>query len=465
LKSKNAIIGLIIICLVISAILIIIFSPPQQGPSQPNRGPEISIISPEASSTVFGVVSIEVEIIDEENLTADVFIDGSLKASTESYMWNTSTYPDGRHSIRVQTEDSDGLRDRRSIEVKVDNVEDIVEPFDGLFKIMLYNIKESGINNGWKTIVKNENPELLVLVETGFFDDNSNERLNAAVSEFNAHFANETLYDAYCAQNVVYSTTGEAILSRFPIQSFTQIQSVKLDDGSTYDVTHDFIYAVVDINGTEVHVFGGHLKASEGDNNQWRREREMEGIINYMDDLGDVPILYLSDQNSFSPFDIGELSPNGLDLGYGPMTMMLIPDDPTFGNYSSEVHNFTDVYRKLNPFYPGYTYGHQVVDTTIRIDYVVVNQFFEDKLLNSTTVTAPPSDSASDHYAVTTFLQWNLTISDAFKSLSCSNSEKTNNHRNGVILSSAIQLQILELNLLELIRHPHPSHHMQVREE
>lgn len=465
MNKRLVIIGVIVLCLIISTVLIITFLPQQQEPPPPNRGPEISITNPEPNSNVSGIVSINVEIIDEDNLTADILIDGSLITTANSYNWNTNSYPDGRHSIRVQTEDSEGLSDRRSIEVLVDNVEDIVKPFNGLFKIMLYNIKESGIDAGWKTIVKNENPELLMLVETGLFDDHSNERLNAAVSEFNSYFANETLYDANCAQNVAYSTTGEAILSRFPIVSFTQIPSVKLDDGSTYDVTHDFIYAVIDINGTDVHVFGGHLKASEGDRNQWRREQEMEGIINYMDDLGDVPILYLSDQNCFSPFDIGPLAPNGMDLGYGPMTMMLIPDDPTYGNYSSEVHNFTDVYRRLNPLYPGFTYGHQEVDTTIRIDYIVVNQFFEDKLLNSTLTTTPPSETASDHYAVTAFIQWNLTSSPAVMLLSQVTSQKPNYHYLGVILNSIIQPRILELNLLVLIHHQHPGHHMRVQEE
>ncbi|MHA1909648.1 MAG: endonuclease/exonuclease/phosphatase family protein, partial [Candidatus Thorarchaeota archaeon] len=243
--------------------------------------------------------------------------------------------------------------------------------------------------------------------ETGYFDDQANERLNAYTSEFNEYFDDEAPYDSYTAYTDSFPTTGESILSRFPIVNFTQISHVPLDDGSSYDVTHDFIYAEVEINGVIVHVFGGHLKASSGDTNQNRRNWESEGIINYMDNLGPVPILYLSDQNSYSPMDTGDLAPESdMDLGYGPMTMMLDPADVTYGEFASEVHNFTDVFRALNPLDPGYSYGHQVADTAIRIDYIIVNQYFENMLINSTIPDAPPANPASDHYPVTAFLNW-----------------------------------------------------------
>jgi len=193
-----------------------------------------------------------------------------------------------------------------------------------------------------------------------------------------------------------------------PQQEYNQIPVVPLDDGSDYDVTHDFIEAVVDINGTNVHIFGAHLKAMSGSNNEWRRERETEGIINYMDDLGDVPIMYLGDQNSFSPDDTGDLAPHG-DLGYGPMTMMLHPDDPTYGTFSPTVHNFTDVFRTLNPANPGYSFGHQNPSYLSRIDYIIINSFFVDKLLNSTCGDTLSVNTGSDHYSVNVFIQWNTT--------------------------------------------------------
>ncbi|MGV9103788.1 MAG: lamin tail domain-containing protein, partial [Candidatus Thorarchaeota archaeon] len=175
-----------------------------------------------------------------------------------------------------------------------------------------------------------------------------------------------------------------------------------------YDVTHDFVEAVVDIDGTVVHVFGSHLKAMSGSDNEWRREQETEGIINYMDNLGNVPIMYMGDLNSFSPDDTGDLAPMG-DLGYGPMTMKLYPSDPTYGQYSSDVHTFTDVFRTLNPTDPGYTYGHQDTQYTSRIDFLLVNSYFNDKLINSTCGDTLTADTGSDHYCVDLFVNWNST--------------------------------------------------------
>jgi len=374
-----------------------------------NNAPRISVSSPHDGRVVSNTTTISVSVTDEENLIADIYIDGSYLTTANTYDWNTTVYTEGLHTIRAQVTDSGGLMDSDSIEVLVDNIESTIKPFSGTFKVMTYNIEESGFNPDWKHVVWEENPDILILEETGTFDDNGNSTLNAIVNQFNAYFVNESPYVGYCAQWIYYYTSGEAILSRFPVVSFNQIPVVPLDDGSDYDVTHDFIEAVVDINGTNVHIFGAHLKAMGGSNNEWKRERETEGIINYMDNLGDVPIIYLSDQNSFSPVDTGDLAPHG-DLGYGPMTMILYPDDPTYGTYSSTVHNFTDVFRTLNPANPGYSFGHQNPSYLSRIDYIIVNSFFIDKLLNSTCGDTLSANTGSDHYSVDVFIQWNTTL-------------------------------------------------------
>jgi len=373
-----------------------------------NHAPRIELSSPRDGRVVSNITTISVSVTDEENLIADIYIDGSYLITANTYDWNTTVYTEGLHTISAQVTDSDGLTDSDNMEVLVDNIESTTKPFSGTFKAMTYNIMESGINPDWKHVVWEENPDILILEETGTFDDNGNATLDAIVNQFNAYFVNESPYVGYCAQWIYYYTSGEAILSRFPVVSFNQIPVVQLDDDSDYDVTHDFIEAVVDINGTNVHILGAHLKAMRGSTNEYRRERESEGIINYMDNLGDVPIMYLSDQNSFSPDDTGDLAPVN-DLGYGPMTMMLYPDDPIYGTYSSTVHNFTDVFRTLNPTDPGYSFGHQNPSYLGRIDYIIVNSFFVDMLLNSTCGDTPSANTGSDHYSVDVFIQWNTT--------------------------------------------------------
>ncbi len=403
-------IGLILLIVTMSlGVTLLIGSPgpiDTEPPPTDNQVPQIAVENPSSGSVLSGIVPINISVIDDEILISDIYINGHFVISSNLYNWDTTSIPDGRYTIRVEAEDSAELSDRVFFQVTVDNIDETPPVFDGTFKVMCYNIKESGTNDDWKTVVKMENPDLLVVVETGYWDDRANELLNDATSELNAFFVDEAPYDAYCVQNVYYSTSGEAILSRFPVKQSHQIEHVPLDDGTDYYVTHDFIEAIIDVNGTDVHVFGGHLKASEGEDNMGRREREAEGIINYMDNLGDVPILYLSDQNSFSPVDIGPLAPEGMDLGYGPQAMMLFPNDSIYGMYSSEIHNFTDVFRTLNPDDPGHTFGHGDSATSFRIDFIIVNSFFENMLVNSTVVTEAPAFTASDHYAVTACLDW-----------------------------------------------------------
>ena len=374
-----------------------------------NAPPVVTITSPANQAIVTGTVTIGVTITDEDSLVADIYINESFIASSNSYSWHTTAYVNGTYTIRAEATDSGALKGEASIQVTVGNPEPEPPPvYSDAVKVMTYNIEESGANSDWKEVVKEENPDILILVETGTWDDSGNSILNSVLTEFNAYFTDEDPYTGYCAQGITYSTSGEAILSRFPIIEFNQVGIVPLDDLSNYDVTHDFIEAIVQINGTDIHIIGSHLKASSGAVNENRRERETEGILNYMDNLGNVPIIYMGDLNSFSPADIGPLAPLG-DLGYGPMTMMLYPGDPTYGQYASAVHNFTDVFRTLNPTDPGHTYGHQDPSYSSRIDYILVNSFFEDMLVNSTCGDTSSAYTGSDHYSVDVFLFWNTT--------------------------------------------------------
>lgn len=373
--------------------------------AHPNLAPVVTITAPSADSTVSDYTQISTTVVDEDSLNARIYVDNERLSSTGAFLWNSKLWSNGLHTIIANVTDSGGLTGSDSIQVIVNN--SIVQlSFDGELKIMAYNIEQSGIDPDWMNVVKEENADIMILVETGTWEDNSDLILRNSIEELNDYFVDEAPYSGYTAQSITYSTSGEAILSRFPILEFNQIGIVPLDDATAYDVTHDFIHAIVNINGTNVHLIGCHLKAMDGETNEQRREWETEGIINYMDNLGNVPILYLGDLNSFSPFDTGDLAPMGDGLGYGPLTMMLVPDDPTYGQYASEIHNFTDVFRTLNPADPGYTgFGS-------RIDYIIVNDYFVSKLINSTTGDTAHADTGSDHYSVDVFLGWNSTGSN-----------------------------------------------------
>ncbi|MFW9806136.1 MAG: Ig-like domain-containing protein [Candidatus Thorarchaeota archaeon] len=409
MDTKKMLLAAFVIILITSSLIAIIISiPPEQPANGDTTGPTITITGPAADTTVYGAEAITFKARDNSSIQRyEIYIDGVLKTVGQSLNWNTRSEEDGQHNITCRARDEYSNWGEATISVTVDNTISFTSgDFDPIFKVMAYNIQESGINPDWMEVVKEENPDIAIIVETGFWDDRGSDELNDVVAELNSYFVDENPYEGFCAQGIAFSTSGEAVLSRFPVVHFRQIQVVNLDDASGYDVTHDFIDALIDINGTEVHFVGCHLKAGGTSIDADRREWENEGIINYFDSLGDVPIVYLGDLNSYSPVDTGALAPNDPDAGVGPLTMLIEPDDPTYGQYSSEVHNFTDVFRQLNPTDPGYTFGHQFTPLLGRIDYIITNQFFEDKLINSTVDNTAHSFTGSDHYCVDAFINW-----------------------------------------------------------
>lgn len=407
-QSVAVVSGVVILVLLVGTVFFLNL-PSDTGTPEPTdtEPPVITVQSPGNNTELFGATAIAFTATDESSiLRYEIHIDGVARAASQSYNWNTGTVTDGAHNVTLRALDAGTNWGEETISVEVNNSVVPAYDFKNTFKIMAYNIKESGINSDWKEVVKEENADIVMLVETGHFDNNGNQLLRQAVDELNAYFANEEPYTGLCALGIDYSTSGEAILSRYPILEFIQIPTVELDINRTHDVTHDFVDAVIDINGTPVHLIGAHLKAGGGADNQNRRNLENQGIINYMDDLGEVPIVYLGDMNSYSPQDNVTIDQ---DYGYGPLTMLVDPDDPVYGQYASEVHNFTDVFRALYPDESGYTYGHQYAPLLARIDYILVNSFFEHKLVNSTAGDTAHADTGSDHYSIDLFLSWNGT--------------------------------------------------------
>ncbi|MHA1908388.1 MAG: Ig-like domain-containing protein, partial [Candidatus Thorarchaeota archaeon] len=142
-------------------------------PGEQDLRPQLVILNPSEDEILSGVVDIRVNITDEESLESDIFIDGVLVTTANDYNWDTTQYPDGRHTLRFFVEDSAEQDDIEYFEIMIDNDADTVYTAD-IIKIMVYNIKESGIDPSWKTVVKQESPDILVLVETGYFDDQAN---------------------------------------------------------------------------------------------------------------------------------------------------------------------------------------------------------------------------------------------------------------------------------------------------
>ncbi len=372
-------------------------------PEQDGIPPNVVITCPNALSNVSGTITISMEANDANGISSyAIYIDTILISSTNSYSWDTTQETNGSHTIHCEAKDPSDNIGSDTISVTVNNSDIPHDPYE-IFKLMIFNIKESGEDPAypnWKAVVKEENADIIMFIETGYWDDNSNEKLNLYLNEFNAYFTDEDPYIGYCTQGISYGTDGAAIMSRYPVITYNQITHVPLDDYTSYDVTHDFFDVEVIVSGTLIHVIGSHLKAMSGAGNEEIREWEQEGIINYMDNLGNLPIVYLGDLNSFSPEDWG-LNDLQSGLGYGPLSMMTPPyNNPETGYdyspYASLIHEWTDVFRNLNPS----DWGITCPGYDSRIDFIYVNQFIVSYIVNSTTGDTAHAMTGSDHYTV-----------------------------------------------------------------
>ncbi len=371
--------------------------------------------SPGMHDILSGTVSLEVSLrFDAGEASFSIYFDEELVSSSNSYDLDTTDYNDGPYEIIFNAKEKGKKTTAEIVGVVIDN--HIDPPPTDAFKVVNYNIWESGREmigflggvrpqDAWLDVLKEENADIAILVETGFLDNNYNSPLNRAIKILSGYFYKEAPYQGEVEQDIPAATDGEGIISRFPILEFYQIKEYELDDGSMHHYHHDFCDAVVDIAGTVTHFIGYHGKCCQPDpvcNTTLMRENETQGIINYLDDIGDVPVMFLGDFNSFSPEDVGDLAPMG-NLGGGSMRMLLTPEDPVYGQYSSKVHNFTDVFRTLNPTEFGPTFGYWETQYWGRIDYILVNDHWADKMINSTVGDTPSANASSDHYAVDCF--------------------------------------------------------------
>lgn len=274
-------------------------------------------------------------------------------------------------------------------------------------KFTEFNILESGVKPAWKDFVIENNADILLLIETGKWVNTDNEDFQSNLKYINDGLLAEGK-QAYSYYNVTYdggiSTGGQAVLSRYKILNFTQVNEYALDDGSLYEISHPLLHAVVEINGVGVNIVTVHMSCCDG--GQSAREQEMEASINYIDDHQGAPFVFAGDFNSLASAD-KEFFPDGSgNLGVEPIDMLLGNTEAK----SPKNHKFLDVYKELNPSDPGFTY--EDAEFQSRIDYFFTNEFFNDKLINSSVISSTYVKEGSDHYALETYFNFNPEIAD-----------------------------------------------------
>ncbi len=362
--------------------------------------PTINILNPTDNDTIGDFVTIRFNISSENDITAlEIYLNDTLIANISTIIEVNGTYYfyldvdakglNGTYILKIRAMNQNGWGETSHI-IHVDpNYK------AGALKILSYNILETGARPEWKDVIKEENPDIAILIETGLWVGGDDPDLQAIVNEFNQYFTNEEPYQVEATQIDKTSTAGETILSRYPIVSFTEFKYAPLDDGTMTRLHHSVFDAVVEIAEFDVHFIGVHLACCESGLN--KRIEDMEAIINYMDSLGNVPIVFAGDFNSHSPEDVGDLAPNEGNLGTEPIEMLINKSHP----HASTIHAWYDAYRILNPTDPGYTYVDNIYQS--RIDYIFVNQYFVDYvdlLVNSTVADTPSGTIGSDHYPV-----------------------------------------------------------------
>jgi len=221
--------------------------------------PNVVITSPNAFSNVSGTITITMEAIDANGINSyAIYIDTILRSNTNSYSWDTTQEINGSHTIHCEAFDPSGNIGSDTISVTVNNSYIPHDPSE-IFKLMTFNIKESGEDPSypdWKTVVKEENADIIMFIETGYWDNNNNEKLNQYINEFNTYFTDEDPYVGYGTQGISSWTSGAAVMSRYPVIAYNQITHVPLDDYTSYDVTHDFFDVEVNVSGTLINVIG-----------------------------------------------------------------------------------------------------------------------------------------------------------------------------------------------------------------
>jgi len=83
--------------------------------------PQVTLISPDNSTTLKGTVEIDGIITDSNLIDIELFIDGEKISNQLPYSWNTTIYPDGPHVLILRAIDATNLQEETSMLVIVDN--------------------------------------------------------------------------------------------------------------------------------------------------------------------------------------------------------------------------------------------------------------------------------------------------------------------------------------------------------
>ncbi|QQS19891.1 carboxypeptidase regulatory-like domain-containing protein [Candidatus Saccharibacteria bacterium] len=87
-----------------------------------STSPTVTITTPQNGTTVGGLVNVAATATDNVGVTKiELYVDGMLKSSTNSYVWDTTATSNGSHSILARTYDATGNSATQTVQVTVQN--------------------------------------------------------------------------------------------------------------------------------------------------------------------------------------------------------------------------------------------------------------------------------------------------------------------------------------------------------
>ena len=183
-----------------------------------NTPPVVTITNPIDGATVTGDVTITVSATDAEDgtLTADIYIDSNYITSANTYVWDTTLYSDGSHTIYAEATDSGNLTDSDTVTVTVDNSGKPVDKYALVIGISDYQ----GYGNDleycdddavdWKNFLEGEGYTVTILTDNQATASGIESAINDLLGDEDS---NDYVALTYSGHGAKYQTYGSCIIS------------------------------------------------------------------------------------------------------------------------------------------------------------------------------------------------------------------------------------------------------------
>jgi hypothetical protein len=240
--------------------------------------PTVSITGPEADASVSGEVTVGVSAASEYGITSiELFIDGvkidertslasyrngiqasGMLAGTYEFTWDTSTYLNGSHDIKVTAYNTDGKSSSSEITVVVNNGGDLAP------SVSITNLNDGAVVRGGVDI------KVEALDDVGI--DKVELYINDILEDTDTESAYEFTWDTTAGEDgekelkaVAYDSIGQKSWERITVtvDNANRIFSIDLSGASVIYITQDHKLKKLDEDGNEAYVINSNVRVRQ----------------------------------------------------------------------------------------------------------------------------------------------------------------------------------------------------------